>query len=223
LLLGWVVIATGSRAALLMTVAGGFLILIGASRGLARNLGIALVVGLMLTPLLVLGGLEVASDVDTTTAQPRWKSGGERIQREFLKDTRSRLWKKGLQRWEEQPILGIGWYSVQNRSASVMSLYLQVLIECGIIGALLFVAWLLYLLRKTYRLMLRVTTWPKEYRVCAWLAIGCTVGLLIHGVAESSILLGTTANPLLFSFSIVMIERLPILLRAAQANAARAA
>lgn len=213
-LLIWIIIETGSRGSVLMAVAGGGLIFVGAVKGLAQNIGLLIVLGMLLLPAMVLVGSELATDIAPATGfQREWSSGGGgRMQREMLKDTRTQMWAQCFKEWERSPIIGVGWFSQKHRSRSTMNMYLQVLVECGEIGFVLFMIWLAMLGKQCIRLIGKVGNWPRDYRVCAWLSFGCVIGLLIHGLAESSILLGTTVNPLLLGFSVVMLERIPAML-----------
>lgn len=215
--LGWIVIATGSRGSVLMAAAGCALVCVGAFRGVARNIGGVLVFLAMTSPALVLVGAELTSDygAEGTIGDRNWTTGGGRIQRELLKDTRSEMWAVCLKQWKASPVVGVGWFAANHRSRSTMNMYLQVLVECGIVGVLFLAIWLISLLSWCARLAKVVGGWPAEYRVCAWLSLGCVFGLLIHGIAESSILLGTTVNPLLLGFSVVMVERMPVMFNVA--------
>lgn len=217
IMLGYIIIETGSRGSVLMAVAGGALVCVGVFRGVARNIGLILVFFAIVSPALVLVGAELVSDVDVEASANRrdWTSGGGRMQREMLKDTRSAMWSVCLREWQQSPVIGVGWFAHRHRSRSTMNMYLQVLVECGVIGALILAAWLAGLVSWCIRLSRKVGGWPRDYRVCAWLSIGCVLGLLVHGIAESSVLLGTTANPLLLGYAVVMVERIPVMLKSA--------
>lgn len=221
--LGWIIFETGSRGAVLMASAGSLLVLAGLARGTAQIIGMGAVATLLFSPALVLFGSELMSDGDVAlsetgvAATAGWdeQSPQSRMRKEIMKDTRTTQWRNCLRAWEDNPAFGIGWFQTGGRGRSVMNMYLQILIETGTIGGIIFVAWLAYFFRRTTNIVGSVRNWPREFRLCAWLAIGCSWGLLLHGIAESSTVMGATINPLLLGFSVAMIDRLPEIYRRA--------
>ena len=215
----YIVFQTGSRSAAVMAIGGGGLICVGGFRGIARNIGLIFVFMTMLAPAFVLVGWDFASDQDPF-AQNLLAGRGGRLQRDLLKDTRTEFWAYSFRIWEKNPIIGVGWSSVRHRSTTTASIYLQVLVELGIVGLIVFVVWLVGMIGWCLKLSRQVGNWPREYRVCAWVSIGCIMGLLVHGIGESSMLLGTTINPMLLGYAVVMSERIPFMLKEASQRAA---
>ena len=90
-----------------------------------------------------------------------------------------------------------------------MNMYLQVLVETGVIGAAGFLFCIGAVMRSGLKVVRLQRHWGKNLKAISWLTLGCTFGLLVHGLAESSSILGATSNPLVLGFSIALLERLP--------------
>jgi O-antigen ligase len=206
----WIIIQTGSRGALLMSMLGSGLVALGFLRGKTEVMLLLITLAAMCIPLLVFvtvpdgGGRTVYDNLVG-------KESDTRLTREIFKDTRSVFWGRCLDRWRKKPIHGVGWLHSHGRSATTMNMYLQVLVETGIIGALMFFVCILAVVRSGWRVFSRQHQWSRQLRVLGWLALGCTFGLLVHGVAESSTLLGTTSNSLVLGFAVTLLDRLPSL------------
>lgn len=218
--LGYLILETGSRGALAMALIGSLLIIAGKRRGVSRLFMASMFAGIVLAAVLAVSPPET-----TISDDPSWTIGGtgtSRLNNDLLKDTRTQFWQYGVRAWQSSPIIGVGWYGKNGRSATTMNIYLQVLVETGVVGLTIFAFWLYRILRYSTWLLKTVRPYEDEYRLCAWLSFGCCFGLLIHGIAESSLLLGTTINPLLFGFAVAMLEKIPMMINSAHSQRAAA-
>ncbi len=190
---GLVVLFTGSRASLLEMIVGCSVFLFRKLRFSTISSGILFAV--------------VAALLYYTYAE----SLGMNFSR-FLstEDTRSEVWKLGIQKFlnGESLLFGTGW--AHNRysmgSTNFLSIYLTILIESGIVGSVFFIGCFATLLLKQYSLLTKVASVRKRgtlphlranlqkidtFCMCA---IGLTMAVLIHGLFESSTMLGSTVN-----------------------------
>ncbi|MEO2030599.1 MAG: hypothetical protein ABGZ35_00795, partial [Planctomycetaceae bacterium] len=216
-MMAWIIVQTGSRGAFVMAALGSSLVLLGFMRGKVELIVLSLLAAGFFATLYMMistehfdgGTLYPASIRDADTI---------RLSRELFKDTRSQVWRLTLERWSEHPIQGIGWWNARGRSLSVMNIYLQVLLETGLIGATFFFVCIVAVIRSGIKTLRLQKHWSRHMRSLAWLTLGCTFGLLIHGMAESSTLLGTTSNSLVFGMSVTLLARLPNLAQPQRLN-----
>jgi O-antigen ligase len=205
-LLIWVVVATGSRGAVLFAGIGILsLVYLHIKK---RFVGVIILLGVVFIALNTV--LLFSNDLDQENAfvvEEGPQLGFTRLSEELTKNTRDGIWRAGMKRFYSAPIIGIGWANFKGRSITFMNVYLQVLLETGLVGAFFFLLVLLNILGK----LLKGCRMPfdMDYAQCHFLAVGLVGALLVHGLAESSTLLGTTPNALLIGFALGLIDRLP--------------
>ncbi len=181
------ILATGSRAALAMGLLGGIIQLVPWIPHPRR----------VVPPVAVVAVLLVAwsASVDTVAV--------ERFT-DFEKNTRAGMWQAGVRRFLEAPVLGHGWLTREGRSTSnYQNLYLQVLAETGVVGGLL-------LLVAAARILGHVVHGTRglgpAHRTTFYLAAGILAGLALHGIAESSLLHGSTVITFSFGLGLGLLE-----------------
>jgi len=115
-------------------------------------------------------------------------------------NTRSGMWKAGLQLFFQSPVVGHGWLSSSGRgTANLHNVYLQILAETGIVGGVLFLLGVFAIARLIRRLAPKIQ--PVD-RPIYYLALGLVVALMVHGMVESALILGSTVNTMLFGFAL---------------------
>jgi O-antigen ligase len=105
-------------------------------------------------------------------------------------------------------VIGHGWIHWGTSWASVQNIYLQTLVETGIIGGSLLVYVMATCARRGMRII-RASRRARGTRDLAFLAAAVTVAVFINGAAESSTLMGTSLNALLLGFGVGLIDRVP--------------
>ena len=189
-LLAVIIIGTGSRGALLMAGLG---IVVLAIPHVARP-GVLVSA---LVPAAIVGylALEVIDAVGT-----------ERLVGEIGKNTRAGIWRFGLRQFGTSPIIGIGWLHWGERWGSVQSAYLQVLIESGLIGGAVLAGTLAAVLSRAWRThaQLQRQRLPADL---SYLMLACLISTTVHGLAESSMVMGSTLNPLLLGLGVGLGDR----------------
>jgi O-antigen ligase len=132
---------------------------------------------------------------------------------------RDSLWVNGLSHVKESPLFGVGWVPTAKASAGIKgsrnwhSMWVQTAVDTGIVGVLL----LLFALSVTSLYALR--SWrtliaTESDLVPLFLAGALFGGALAHGIVESEAVIGSAIPSLILPFSIVLLERLPIILQA---------
>ncbi len=180
-------ISTGSRAAIALAVLGGAVQLVPWLRRPGR-----LVIPAVLVALILLS-LTASLPVEAV----------ERIT-DFEKNTRAGMWRAGIRLFLQQPVIGHGWLSSSGRSTgNLQNLYFQVLAETGILGGLVLFSTMLAIFAAAKRSFPRSS---RAQRGHYWLSLAILVGLAIHGIAESAVILGTTVNTFLLGFALGLIE-----------------
>lgn len=183
-----VLIATASRAALAMAVLGASIQFIPWMKRPGRLIAIAASLAVIL--------LVFSSNIDPAAV--------DRLMSD--KNTRSGMWQAGLQLFFQSPVVGHGWLSSTGRStANLQNLYLQILAETGIIGGVLFLLGVFAMARLIRRLSGRIS--PVD-RPVYYFALGIVVALVVHGIAESALILGTTVNTMLFGFALGLFQNI---------------
>ena len=117
----------------------------------------------------------------------------------IFQDTRSSVWAKAYDKFQEAPILGHGWFHLNKKWATVQSAYLQVLVEAGLLGAALFLAFLVKVPQDIFR------AWKNENLYDQLCAI-FLAALLVHGLTESSLVLGTSPHSFFLAFTVCRLD-----------------
>lgn len=185
-----VIIGTGSRGALLMAGAGVLPLLLPKAKR-PRTLFVA-AIALGVAVYLAFYAFDMA--------------GTDRLTEAITKDTRSGLWQFGFRRFLESPLIGEGWLHWGESWGSIQNIYLQTLIEAGLLGGLFM----------GYFLVVAVVTWRSVYKWLAdrrlstnlcFLSAALLGGVLVHGLAESSTLQGSSVGALLLGMGVALVDR----------------
>jgi len=190
------ILYTGSRASLGMFVVGGAMIALNLSRQFGRlvfaGLGILIIFGIAMEFLDITAATRIT---------------------EVSLDTREDFWQAGYQQFRSSPWVGTGWaFSTIGRETGStlnhLSIYLQTLVELGLVGIGFLTTALLLVVRslvRSYRAT-REIPWLKNL----WFLLSALVaGILAHGFFESSVLMGSTINTILLGFAVGLSDRLP--------------
>jgi len=192
-LLGLIILYTGSRASLAMAAVGTFLLTIPLGK---RPVQVAaLVVGVVVGAYVLL----MMFDIPALS----------RFTEEYAKDTRSSTWTSSMGKFAKSPIIGQGWVTVRGRStANLLSIYIQTLVETGVVGAAVFASCLTCIAVQGYR-GVRLLRQVRRRDELGILGIALVVAILVHGMGESSALMGSTLNSLLIGLGVGLIDRVP--------------
>jgi O-antigen ligase len=198
-----IVLGTGSRGALLMCVIGLFFIL---KPILSKNAVSIFVVFMIPFVVLQIYGA-ISAKEDTVTP------GIDRLANMNMetKNTRSGMWNWTIKKFNESPVIGNGWVSWGGTSsANTHNIYLHVLAESGVIGGALFSV-MLFRLFSVYRLNISSLKARKDSYEFTPLGAGILASLLLHGMVESSTILGTSTNALFLGISVGLMDRANVL------------
>ena len=132
--------------------------------------------------------------------------GSIRLLEELTKDTRSGIWTAGVRRFLDRPLLGHGWFHKGNGWATFQNAYLQVAIETGVLGITVICLGLVEVMRRWWIERGRVGD-DKRMMPLVYLSGACIVASALHGVAETTFVLGTALNPFLFGFGIALTDQ----------------
>ena len=198
-----IVLGTGSRGALLMTAVGLFFIL---KPILSKNaMSIFVVCMIPFVVLQIYGAISTKEDTVTP--------GIDRLANMNMetKNTRSGMWNWTIKRFNESPVIGKGWLNWGGTtSANTHNVYLHVLAESGVIGGVVFLV-MLFRLFSIYRVntsSLKAGMDPYDFTP---LGAGILASVLVHGMVESSTILGTTTNALFLGLSVGLMDRANVL------------
>lgn len=182
-----IILATGSRAAMAMAVVAGtaqLLPWIPKPRRVIVPVGIVAILLVLLSANVEVEAIERFTD--------------------FEKNTRAGMWAAGVRLFFQSPVIGHGWLSAGRSTANLQNVYLQVLAETGVIGGTLLVVAAV----ATAKLILqgpgRVSL---NERTLFYFAAGIVAGVAVHGIAESSLLHGTTLHTFLFGLGVGLLEQ----------------
>ena len=185
------VILTGSRGGFLMTIVGCTIVLAPKLR--SNRAYAAVLAGGIVLVILFADHLSAIHD--------------SRIFSEATRDTRSDQWLGGLGLFQQRPLFGLGWLHSGNSWATFQTAYVQILVETGILGVVLFL-----LLVAT-----AVPHWWATSRRCRpgeihsallYLSAACVASVLVHGLVEASMVLGTSYPPLLLGYGVGLLDML---------------
>jgi len=191
-----IIIHSGSRAALALAGFGGFAVALPMIR---QPIKLAAVL------LFAFVFLEVALSRIESPAADRITS--------FDTENRQSGWRRCWREFGKSPLVGRGWAYVpwRHTTANYHNMYLQTLVEVGMLGgAALGLAVVVIVLcgLKTFFLM---RSYP-EFANLTGLPLALAYGVLLHGIAESCTLMGTTLTTFCLGLGVGLIDRLPLLL-----------
>ena len=198
-----IVLGTGSRGALLMCAVGLFFIL---KPILSKNAVSIFVVFMIPFVVLQIYGAISAKEETVTPGIDRLANMNMET-----KNTRSGMWNWTIKKFNESPVIGNGWVSWGGTSsANTHNIYLHVLAESGVIGGALFSV-MLFRLFSVYRLNISSLKARKDSYEFTPLGAGILASLLLHGMVESSTILGTSTNALFLGISVGLMDRANVL------------
>lgn len=189
-LLGLIIIATGCRGAALTLVIGTACLLAPYSRRPGVMLGV--LVGIALVAFVGFEVLEIG--------------GSNRMVSEFGKDTRQGVWRWALKSFQKSPIFGVGWFHYGSKWAMVQSMYIQTLVETGIVGAMSLIGTLCLVAIVWFSSLQRLHKMRAPTGIC-YLALSLLLMELAQGLTESSPLAGTTLASLVLGLSVGLTDR----------------
>ena len=198
-----IVLGTGSRGALLMSAVGLFFIL---KPILSKNSMSIFVVCLIPFVVLQIYGA-ISANEDTVTP------GIDRLTNMNMetKNTRSGMWNWTIRKFNESPVIGKGWLSWGGTtSANTHNIYLHVLAESGVIGGVVFLI-MLFRLFSIYRVNTSSLKAGMDTYEFTPLGAGILASVLVHGMVESSTLLGSSTNALFLGLSVGLMDRANVL------------
>ena len=127
------------------------------------------------------------------------------------KNTRSGMWNWTIRKFNESPVIGKGWLSWGGTSsANTHNIYLHVLAESGVIGGVLFLG-MLFRLFSIHRVNTSSLKAGTDHYDFTPLGAGILASVLLHGMVESSTLLGTSTNALFLGFAVGLLDRATLL------------
>lgn len=135
----------------------------------------------------------------------------ERLQ-DFSFETREGIWAEGWELFSQSPFVGLGWVVDEQARAggstrNMHSVYMQILVETGILGGLVFAAAIGFVLLRGLSLFFYVRQHHLDSRYM-FFALGLMGAILAHCTAESSTIMGSNINALMLPFSIGLVDRL---------------
>ncbi len=193
-----IIVLTGSRASLAMAV-------------LAAG---CYAVPLLKRPGVLIGfGVGLAAIVGITLAFGQTSASGRFGEVNLV--TREGVWEAAFEAWRQSPVIGIGWAIAESTregggSANFHSMYIQALVETGVVG-LLFLLLVCFTVVIRSLLLLR-RTFGDPYAPYACFAAACAVATIAHGAAESGTIQGSNINSLLLALGIALLDRVPRLI-----------
>jgi len=193
-LLGFLVIITGSRGAIGMAVIGSFIVMFPMIRR-------PFLVGTVL--LFVMVGANIAiSSVEAVNV--------ERIGKVNF-DSRDEPWTDAFDYIRRSPFYGHGWVRVEDAleggTRNFHSIYLQLVVESGIGGLALFVAFMILGAMMWSRHLLAALRSAQGAPGAVFFGGGLMASIFAHGFIESGTLMGSTVNVLLLGVSAGLADR----------------
>lgn len=190
-----VIVATGSRGSLAMAAIGCGLLLAPQLRRGKVILGVG---------VLAIAVTVVVLNLVETFAVERIIGAGD------SESNRAGIWSFGVRKFQSSPVIGIGWLHWGTRWGSVQNMYLQTLVESGVIGGAVLVV---YMVAFTNRWMSQRRRMPgrSDGGGVVWFGAGLVAACLFHGLVESSTIMGTTLNALFLGFGTAIVDRAHIL------------
>jgi O-antigen ligase len=190
-ILGLIIIATGCRGAALTMMIGTSCLVAPHTRRPEVLVGV-----LVCAALTAFVGFEVL-DI----------GGNDRMLNEIGKNTRSGIWHWALRFFQKSPVIGCGWMHFGRRSATVQSMYIQVLAETGIVGAFTLFTTLSLVAASWLGGFVRLKRWRLPTG-SAYFALALVMVELVHGLTESSPVVGTMMSALNLGLGIGLSDRL---------------
>lgn len=126
-------------------------------------------------------------------------------------------WGPALAAFREHPVIGIGWAFRESAhgysSTNVHSIYVQVLVEMGLLGIIALLTGLAWTANHALK-ALRATAGEPTARPFVYLAAALLVAVAGHGVAESGALMGSSLNAACLGISAALVDWILVSARA---------
>lgn len=191
-LLALIIIATGCRGALLTMLVGIALLVVPT----VRRPGV-LVMLVLLVVVTYYIGFEVLKI-----------GGSERIANELTKNTRAGVWNWAWTKFLRSPLIGAGWFNRGSHPAYCQSMYLQVLVETGVLGAFTLLVASLCMAISWLQCLTQVRRSPILRGVC-YLSLALLALELLHGVFESTPVVSSSVASLALGMGMGLAENAP--------------
>ncbi len=191
----FLVLYTGSRGGLGMLCIGAMVVIAPKLRHPVRLLVISAVFGAGLYATVSIIAPEAATDrLEDTTFE-----------------TREMPWGEAMKYIRSSPIIGHGFISYPSErgvgtQTNFHSIYLQILVETGVLGMAAFTAVVLWLFWD-FAVQVKALVTHRMSLVVAGLAAATMLAVLAHGVIESGGLFGSTVNALMFGIGACLMGR----------------
>lgn len=199
MVLGVLLMYTGSRGAAGEALLGCFVI----SIPLIRRPGLLAVVAVIIGVTVIFTLSRALTDAP------------ERLLNVSL-ETREAPWTFAMSEFRDAPLFGHGWVYYNGpqgpSSQNMHSIYLQTLVETGLFGFIIMGIAVVYVSFRGLR-MLRIVRWSGIETQTAYLALGVAAAILAHGVIEAGTVRGSTLNGVMLPFALGLFDRIPELLR----------
>ena len=197
-------------------IIGGTLLVVVIYTGSRGSLGVVAIAGLVMSANLVkkMGRLFIAAIlgfVILSVAMQQIAASATSRLTEVNLNTRTYFWANAWDIFVEHPMMGVGWtvaYGARATGSTInhLSIYLQTLVEVGILGGIVLTGVLV---------LIGLSIWKSRRAVAKtgplsdlwFLNTALLAALLAHGAAESSILMGSSINTVLFGFSVALCDR----------------
>jgi hypothetical protein len=132
-------------------------------------------------------------------------------------ETRQLVWDHGFEEWMRSPVIGNGWAADMTireggGSQNYHSIYLQALVEGGLVGIALLLVATLVACWKSAALLKRY--FGSEYAPYVAFPGAAALACLAHGAAESGTIQGSNINSMLVVMGIALVDRVPALIAA---------
>ena len=191
-LLVFVIVASGSRGAALMACVGVIPLLVPKMKNPKQ-----MIAATLFLLILGFGTVGLAAEYETT-----------RMFDEFTKNTRGGILRFAIRQFLISPVIGQGWLHHETSWTLVQSVYMQNLVETGILGSFLLAIFLLLTVCEFVRLRPKLNTRNANRDLYA-LSLSLTLSVLVHGLFESSTFSGPSANAFCLGMGVGMLDRLP--------------
>lgn len=129
-----------------------------------------------------------------------------------LDNTRSQVWSRGYDYFLQSPVIGHGSMAKgtgiykYDSSFDPHSIYLGVLLTCGIIGVLVFIVAMGSIFREYYRTIRLMSAYGVRERWPAYFGLSILIAALVNGVFESAPLGGVTIYTLAIGLSVGLVD-----------------
>ncbi|MEM7410411.1 MAG: O-antigen ligase family protein [Myxococcota bacterium] len=190
------IVYTGSRASAGMAAVGALVLL----KPFVRRPGVLFSV----FGMLALVGWVLFSTLDQQIDTQRFS--------QLDTQTRESWWLDALDHFRSSPVIGTGWLYLTTpggapTTQSVLSAWLQILVETGVLGVgILLISTMVIAVR--FIIAGRAAKRDRSLLYASGVGSALLYAIVAHAFFESSMLIGSASNPLLFGFAVGLVDRL---------------